>query len=100
MCSKFNVSPVFPQFSQNIVISKGVYEGLGVDAVRYSSPEHMTGWWLITDLYDDNIDSLMNVHNFHVAFNRPLKYLALPYGFRFYITNSEEDIWFDENTID
>ncbi|RJG26979.1 hypothetical protein [Paenibacillus thiaminolyticus] len=102
MCNKFDVSPGFPQFSQNIVISKGVYEGLGIDAVRYASPEHMTGWWLTTDLYDDNVDSLMNVHYFHVAFNRPdlLKYLALPNGFRFYITDSEEDIWFDEDALD
>ncbi|MBJ6362368.1 hypothetical protein ACFOQM_13825 [Paenibacillus sp. GCM10012307] len=102
ICAKFDVNPVFPQFSQNIVISKGVYEGLGIDAIRYSSPEHMTGWWLTTDLYDDNTDSLMNVHYFHVAFNRPdlLKYLALPCGYRFYITNSEEDIWFDENAVD
>ncbi|WP_374018011.1 hypothetical protein ABU162_28710 [Paenibacillus thiaminolyticus] len=102
LCNKFDVSPDFPQFSQNIVISKGVYDGLGINAVRYSSPEHMTGWWLTTDLYDDNVDSLMNVHYFHVAFNRPdiLKYLALPYGFRFYITDSEEDIWFDEDALD
>lgn len=102
MCEKYDVTPVFPQFNQNVVISKGVYEGLGVDAVRYSSPDHMTGWWLTTDLYDDNIDSLMNVHYYHVAFNRPdlLKYVALPFGFRFYITEHEEDIWFDENAVD
>lgn len=102
LCSRFDASPVYPQFSQNIVISKGVYEGLSIDAVRYSSPEHMTGWWLTTDLYDDNIESLINVHYYHVAFNRPdiLKYLALPYGFRLYLSDSEEDIWFDENAFD
>ncbi|WP_207892449.1 immunity protein Imm33 domain-containing protein [Paenibacillus pinisoli] len=99
ICRIYDVSPVFPQFSQNIVISKGVYEGLGIDAVRYSSPEHLTGWWLTTDLYDDNTDSLMNVHYFHIAFKRPdlLKYFALPCGFRLYITDTAEDIWFDEN---
>ena len=102
MCNELNANPIFPQFSQNIVISKGVYEGEGIEAVRYSSPEHMTGWWLTTDSYDDNMDSLMNVHYFHVAFSRPdlLKYLALPYGYRFYVTDSEEDIWFDENALD
>jgi len=62
----------------------------------------MTGWWLTTELYDDNVDSLMIVHYYHVAFNRPelLKYFALPFGFRFYISKDEEEIWFDENAVD
>lgn len=102
MCKYFRTEPIYPLFNQNIVISKGIYEGLSVDAVRYTSPEHMTGWWLTSDLYDDNIDSLMNVHYYHVAFTRPdlLKYLALPYGFRFCTADSKEDIWFDENASD
>ncbi|WP_159888401.1 immunity protein Imm33 domain-containing protein [Paenibacillus puerhi] len=100
-CSNYGVTPSFPTFGQNIVISKGVYEGLGVDAVRYPSPEHMTGWWVTTDLYDGDTDSLMKVHFYHVAFNRPdlLRYFALPFGFRFYINETENDIWFDENTL-
>lgn len=102
LCKQYGVSPIFPTFNQNIVISKGVYEGLGVDAVRYPSPEYMTGWWITTELYDDNIDSLMNVHYFHVAFKRPdlIKYLALPYGFRFYITEQEKEIWFDKEVLE
>lgn len=31
---------MFPNFSQMIVISKGVYEGKDVEAIRYDSPEH------------------------------------------------------------
>lgn len=100
-CRKYGVAPSFPTFGQNIVISKGVYEGLGVDAVRHPSPEHMTGWWVTTDLYDGDTNSLMKVHFYHVAFSRPdlLKYFALPFGFRFYINESEKDIWFDENAL-
>jgi hypothetical protein len=100
-CSKHGVKPSFPNFGQNIVISKGVYEGLGVDAVRYPSPDHMTGWWVTTDLYDGDTDSLMKVHFFHVAFKRPdlMRYFALPFGFRFYINESENEIWFDENAL-
>lgn len=97
-CSLHKILPAFPSFSQNIVISKGVYEGLAVNGVRYSSPNHMTGWWLTTDLYDSNINSLMNVHFFHVAFKRPdiLKYLALPVGYRFYFSDEESGAWFDD----
>lgn len=101
-CLKYGVSPLFPTFGQNIVISKGVYEGMGVDAVRYPSPDHMTGWWVTTDLYDDDLSSLMKVHFYHVAFKRPdlLRYFALPFGFRFYINNSENEIWFDEKALE
>jgi len=96
-CRKFNVIPVFPTFSQNIVISKGVYDSLDIEAVRYESPSHMTGWWLTTDLYDDNIESLMNVHFYHIAFNKPeiLKFLALPFGYRFYLSDKGVDVWLD-----
>lgn len=97
-CLMHNATPIFPTFSQNIVISKGVYEGLPIEGVRYSSPKHMTGWWLITDEYDDNVNSLLNVHYFHVAFKRPdiLKYLALPFGFRFFTDGHISEVRFDD----
>ena len=83
------------------ILSEGVYEGLDVDAVRYPSPAHMTGWWLTTELYDDNSQSLMNEHCFHLAFKRPelLKYLAFPFGYRFYFSHKKAEIWFDENVL-
>ncbi|WP_326981987.1 hypothetical protein VUJ46_17410 [Chryseobacterium sp. MYb264] len=90
ICSYYKLHPQFPSFNQMVVISKGVYEGKDIEAIRYESPEHMSGWWLITDDYDDDIKSLMTVHFHHVAFNRPdiLKYLALPFGYRFLIDNN------------
>lgn len=101
-CSKLKVSAIYSTFNQNIVISKGVYEGLAVEGVRYPSPDHMSGWWLTTDLYDDNINSLMTVHFFHVAFKRPdiLKYLALPFGCRFNINNVAGNAWFDKKVLE
>lgn len=101
-CRRRNVTPLFPTFGQKIVISKGVYEGCGVDAVRYSSPKHMTGWWVTTDLYDGNIESLMTVYFYNLAFKRPdiLKYFALPFGYRFYITDEEKDVWFDGKVLE
>jgi hypothetical protein len=97
-CSTNEVLPIFPTFSQNIVISKGVYEGLYIEAIRYPSPKHMTGWWLITDEYDNNLSSLMNVHYYHVAFKRPhiIRYLALPFGYRFLTRQNGTELWFDQ----
>ena len=98
ICSEYSEVTIFPNFSQNIVISKGVYEGKNIEGIRYESPGHMCGWWLITDDYDDNVDSLMNVHYFDVAFKRPdiLKYLALPFGYRFLMDKGQVIISKDE----
>lgn len=101
-CQKRGITPLFPTFRQKVVISKGVYEGLEVNAVRYPSPEHMSGWWLTTGLYDNDIDSLESVHFFHLAFKRPeiLRYLALPFGYRFSQNQQGDDIWFDESALE
>ena len=99
-CVKYNVAPSFPTFSQMIIVSKGVLEGERIDAVRYPSPNHMTGWWLTTDQYDDDIKSLETLHYYHIAFKRPdiMKYLALPFGFRF-LSGQEGEVWFDEEVL-
>jgi len=100
VCKDFFALASFPTFNQMVVISQGIYEGLSVEAVRYPSPNHMTGWWLTTERYDGNIKSLMTVHYYHLAFKRPdlLKYLALPFGFRFF-AGKELDIWLDNKVL-
>lgn len=99
-CDNYNAIPLFPLFSQMIVVSAGVLEGKDIDAVRYASPAHMTGWWLTTELYDDDIKSLKTIHYYHLAFKRPdiIRYLALPFGFRF-LSGDQMDVWFDEKGL-
>jgi hypothetical protein len=84
-----------PRADKKAAISAGVYEGEPVEAVRYPSPEHMSGWWLTTDRYNGDIKSLQVVHLYHVSAARPelVRYLALPYGWRF---ASGGQAWFDE----
>jgi hypothetical protein len=98
VCLQLNTTALFPTFNQKIAISKGVYEGLSLEAIRYPSPSHMCGWWLITDEYDDDIKSLMIVHFYHIAFKRPdvLRYLALPFGYRFFMDANKFEAWLDE----
>jgi len=98
VCFSNSSDPLYPLFSQMIVVSKGVLEGDPIEAVRYKSPTHMTGWWITTDLYDGDIKSLQTMHYYHLAFKRPdiLRYLALPYGYRFNLDNKVH-IWFDPN---
>lgn len=97
MCDE-RCDSLFSYFLQKLAISKGVYEGMNCEGVRYPSPDHMTGWFITTNLYNGNIDSLMVVHYYHSVFKRPdlLTYLALPHGFRFLKDASNSEAWFDE----
>jgi hypothetical protein len=99
-CTKHNTNTLFPLFSQMIVVSKGVLEGRTIDAVRYPSPSHMTGWWLTTELYNNEISSLETIHYYHLAFKRLdiIKYLALPFGYRF-LAGEQKEVWFDNNIL-
>jgi hypothetical protein len=94
---KSQYSPIDQE--QLVVISKGVYEGDPLEGVRYPSPEHMSGWWLTTDQYDGNTESLITVHFSHIIEHRPevAIYMALPYGYRFMLGGKEEHVWFDED---
>ncbi|PRA94539.1 hypothetical protein CQ046_22395 [Chryseobacterium sp. MYb7] len=98
ICWQQNLIPFFPNFNQSVVISDGVYEGKDVEGIRYDSPHDESGWYLITDDYNDNIKSLKMVHFYHVAFARPdvLKYLAIPFGHRFIMEEGNIEIYKDE----
>lgn len=98
ICWQQNLIPLFPTFNQSVVISDGVYEGKDVEGIRYDSPQDETGWYLITDDYNDDIKSLKVVHFYHVAFARPdiLKYLAIPFGYRFLMDEGEIEIRKDQ----
>ncbi|MVA59613.1 hypothetical protein GOZ88_26380 [Agrobacterium vitis] len=96
LCKKFDANLSPPSFEQLAVISDGLWEGDAVKGVRYPSPPHMSGWWLITDRYDGNTKSLKTVHIRHVTYQRPeiTKYISLPFGFRF--SSQDDEVWFDE----
>lgn len=101
VCSQHKASFSPRQADKLTVVSAGVMEGLAVQGVRYPSPDHMSGWWITTDLYDGNIKSLRREHTYHITAARPdlAKYLALPEGFRFNFSVGEE-VWFDEKVLE
>jgi hypothetical protein len=96
VCEKYGGAFSPPRPDRLVVISDGVLEGDAVQGVRYPSPEHMSGWWITTDRYDGNVDSLRREHLYHLTAARPdlARYVALPFGFRFDNANGE-DVWFD-----
>ncbi len=101
VCEKYDSKFKFPFLNQKVVISDGVMDDYPVEAVRYESPEHMTGWWITTDLYNDDVNSLKHVDLSELILKRPdlIKYLALQDGFRFFKSETDYDIWFDDQVL-
>lgn len=101
VCDNHSSKYLFTKVNQNIVISDGVLEGEPVEGVRYEAPDHMSGWYLTTDLYNDDINTLKQIGLPDLALKRPelVKFLALDYGFRFVTDTKNEEVWFDEETL-
>jgi len=99
MCNKYSSKFLFPRINQKIVISDGIRDEYPIEGVRYESPEHMSGWWLTSNLYDGNIVSLKQIELHELILMRPelIKYLALDNGFRFILDKNGEDVWFDKD---
>jgi len=99
-CARFRGDFSPPRPDRLTAVSLGVMEGLPVQAVRYRWREHMSGWLLVTEEWDKKIESLTNHHTYHVTAGRPdlARYLALPIGFRFDLTNGER-AWIDEEVF-
>jgi hypothetical protein len=97
LCEKYGADFNPPKPTMLAAVSDGVLEGDAVEAVRYPSPEHMSGWWLTTNRYNGNIKSLKCLHLLHVTAARSdlVRYLALPDGYRFNLVGGER-VWFDE----
>lgn len=101
ICEKYEADFEPPRPDLLTVISQGVFEGLPVYGVRYPSPDNMSGWWITTDQYDGNVNSLTHEHTYHISAARPelARYLALPYRFCFDLSAGEA-VWIDEEIED
>jgi hypothetical protein len=82
--------------TQLVATSPGVFEGRQVEGVRYPAPQHMSGWYLTTDLYDGDVKSLTLHHLHHIGAARPdlIGYLGLAPGFCF-DQRSDDKPYFD-----
>ena len=56
------------------------------------------GWYIWAGEYSDAADFFVPLHAAHLAEWAPLavKYLALAPGWRFIVTDTYEDVWYDE----
>ncbi len=85
LCKSENTELNIPLFTQNIAISKGVFDGLDVQGIRYLEPSHMSGWYLTTKEYDNDIKKMSVVSLQELVINRKdlLQFLGLPVGYVF-----------------
>jgi hypothetical protein len=84
ICRRHQAPFTPPRPDQLAAISSGVLEGGRVDAVRYRAPPHMSGWYVWTPEWNNDVQSMRVEHLHHLTARRPdlAGYLALPPGFR------------------
>lgn len=101
VCARAGAKFTPPRPDQLVVVSEGVFEGDAVKAVRYPSPEHISGWWMVKDRYNGDANSMRQEHMYHLTSRRPdlAPYIALPFGYRFDLTQ-HEDIWLDKEVLE
>jgi hypothetical protein len=90
-----------PSAGQLCAISRGVLEGVPVQAVRYETDRRMSGWWMTTSEYNGDPSTLRHEHLYHVTAAQPslAAYLALPEGFRFHYP-PDRPPWFDDRVAE
>jgi len=86
-----------PLIGQKIAVSEDIYSGSEVNGVRYSAPDHMTGWYLTSNSFNGNVNSLKVDYLYSLLKTRPDlgKFLALPEGYRFFKDHLGEEVWID-----
>ena len=99
ICEKQGVEPVFPDGNEKLGIAISTIGKKPINGLRHPAENGTCGWylWCGEELSEDP-DFFKPLHVNHINEYLPLieKYLALPVGYRFLVTETYEDIWFDE----
>jgi hypothetical protein len=97
ICERYAARYTPVRDDQLCAVSDGVDEGDAAQGVRYSAPEHMTGWYITTARYNGDHRSLRVEHVAHLLERRPdiAPLLALPPGYRFDVNGTAVQAWRD-----
>ena len=88
-----------------IAVSSSLFSPLQpINGLRHSKERIIDGWYLWSggEIPQDNEKFFSSIHAHHLIEQRPLvlKYLGLPYGWRFQIDDKGyEDVWFDSGLL-
>lgn len=99
ICKTYSVNFQPALLNQKIAISKEIYSGAEVNAVRYDAPEHMTGWYLTSNNFSGDVSDLAVDHLYHILVARPelARFFCVPSGYRWFLDNKGYDVWKDED---
>lgn len=104
VCRKYGVEPVEAPLDMKAGVAENVRSAIvPINGLRHPPQADTTGWyiWAGEDLSSDP-DFFLPLHVRHVAEWRSevLKYLALPPGWRFLVTEHYEDVWYDSTLLE
>lgn len=103
VCKKYGVSHHPSPSNLKIGIALNVRDGIvPINGLRHPPEADTTGWYIWAgDELSDAPDFFKPLHVEHLLEWCPkaMRYLGLPPGWRFLITNDYEDVWYDESLL-
>lgn len=103
ICKKYETYFLGSPLNFKIGISLNVKEGLRpINGLRHPPQGDTTGWYIWAGEYNEAPDFFIPLHVEHLKEWCPIvqKYLGLPPGWRFLVTEDYEDVWQDESLLD
>jgi hypothetical protein len=99
VCGKYNTSFLESPYNLKLGISRSVKEGARpINGLRHPPEGDATGWYIWGgEEYSEDPGFFIPLHVEHLKELCPmvLKYLGLPAGWRFLVTENYEDVWED-----
>lgn len=103
LCRKYGTKFVESPKHLKVGIARNVKEGaLPINGLRHPPQGDTTGWYIWGgDELNNDSNAFEPLHVAHIADWCPavLKYLGLPPGWRFLVTEDYEDVWEDESLL-
>ncbi len=102
ICKKYGAEYI-PCLNNSILgISKNVKDNIyPIHGLRHKEEKGTSGWYIWVGDYKEDDDFFVPLHISHIEDWNPIieKYLALAPGWRFLVTPTYEDVWYDESLI-
>ncbi len=100
VCRNQGVEAVFPKMEEKLGIALSTIGTKPINGLRHPIENGTCGWYLwCGEEFPEDSEFFKPLHVEHIHEYLPLaeKYLALPVCYRFLVTESYEDIWFDKS---
>jgi len=99
ICKNQGVETLYPEAEEKLGIALSTLGEKPINGLRHPVENGTCGWylWCGEELPEDpEFFKPLHVKHIHEYLPSIEKYLALPEGYRFLVTETYEDIWFDE----